>query len=805
MKMTIVATVAYAALCAGAYDLPPCTVPMNLGVQMKTDTFNEATLREVRGLGFRVVRRGLYWNAVEKEKGVYDFSSVDAQMKVCKELGLTVIVTLFSSNSLYEEPRGGVQTEAGRKGFAAFAVAATKHFSGQDVMFEIWNEPNVRTFWRKDGTHNSPEFAKEYSDLVNTVVPAMVKAVPGVFVMAGSVSNYWEPSYQWTEECFKNGVLKSGIRAWSVHPYGVKTPEEFKVGHDRTKELLKKYGAPDMPLIDSERGFTNVKNGVNDEGWSGGSSAKLMDYQAWHLVRQYLVDMIEGVRLTSWYEYKGNEGFSLYENGKPRPALEAFKVMVRELDGYSFKSLVKTDSPQDRIAIFANGSGARKLVAWTSAKPGGSPDETMEHAVVVRTKGSDSLSGTGMLGDAAKVPQGLGLWLTGAPQYVAIPDGVELVESASVGRAVFPVVPGGAAGGTPAVVEGKALDLCSAESGWKFIPNTGKGAVSVGKSSDGKDAVFIDWDFSQSKSKSTPYVMTSVPLNGVDGAGSIDFLAKSSLAQNLTVRVIDSTGQTLQFRCRIKGTGAWEKMTFPLGRKLEHWDGANDGFAHFPLKTFNVNVPKPGEAVSGRVELCDFATTAGKTAAGGATSASAAPSAPSAAPKQAPAPKAGKPPKVDALAEAIDLKLFDGSAKWDFIKNTGKGSFELKDVEGVKAGAVNWDFSASKAKSVPYVLATVPVEIAGGQAITFQACSTVPQKLTFRVTDATGQTLQFKTKIQGNGEWETIKFPLGKKLEHWGGDNDGFTHFPVKNFCVSIPKPADCDLGTTLFTNVSVK
>ena len=508
MKMTIVATVAYATLCAGAYDLPPCTVPMNIGVQMKTDTFNEATLREVRGLGFRVVRRGLYWNVVEKEKGVYDFSSVDAQMKVCKELGLTVIVTLFSSNSLYEEPRGGVQTEAGRKGFASFAVAAAKHFSGQDVMFEIWNEPNVRTFWRKDGTHNSPEFAKEYSDLVNTVVPAMVKAVPGVFVMAGSVSNYWEPSYQWTEECFKNGVLKSGIRAWSVHPYGVKTPEEFKVGHDRTKELLKKYGAPDMPLIDSERGFTNVKNGVNDEGWSGGSSAKLMDYQAWHLVRQYLVDMIEGVRLTSWYEYKGNEGFSLYENGKPRPALDAFKVMVRELDGYSFKSLVKTDSPQDRIAIFANGSGARKLVAWTSAKPGGSPDETMEHAVVVRTK--DSLSGTGMLGDVAKVPQGIGLWLTGAPQYVAIPSGVELIESVSVGRAVFPVVPGGAAGGAPAIVEGKALDLCRAEAGWKFIPNTGKGAVSVGKSSDGKDAVFIDWDFSQSKSKSTPYVMTSV-------------------------------------------------------------------------------------------------------------------------------------------------------------------------------------------------------------------------------------------------------------------------------------------------------
>ena len=275
-------------------------------------------------------------------------------------------------------------------------------------------------------------------------------------------------------------------------------------------------------------------------------------------------------------------------------------------------------------------------------------------------------------------------------------------------------------------------------------------------------------------------------------------------AQSLRALIMSWHSSSLQFRCRIKGTGAWEKMTFPLGRKLEHWDGANDGFAHFPLKTFNVNVPKPGEAVSGRVELCDFATTAGKTAAGGATSASAAPSAPSAAPKQAPAPKAGKPPKVEALAEAIDLKLFDGSAKWDFIKNTGKGSFELKDVEGVKAGAVNWDFSASKAKSVPYVLATVPVEIAGGQAITFQACSTVPQKLTFRVKDSTDQTLQFKTKI-APGAWSDVKFPLSKKLEHWDGANDGVVHFPVKSIAVSIPMPADATSGETLFSNFSVR
>ena len=111
------------------------------------------------------------------------------------------------------------------------------------MLWEIWNEPNVRTFWRKSGTHNSEEFAAEYTALVQAVAPAMLKADPGCFVMAGSVSNYWEPSYAWTEHCFKKGILTSGIRGWSTHPYGVSTPEEFAVGHARMRELLKKYKA----------------------------------------------------------------------------------------------------------------------------------------------------------------------------------------------------------------------------------------------------------------------------------------------------------------------------------------------------------------------------------------------------------------------------------------------------------------------------------------------------------------------------------------------------------------------------------
>ena len=194
-------------LMATPAEMPETGIPKGLGVQLKTDCWNVETLDKAYSLGFKIVRRGFYWNAVEKERGVYDFSAFQKEMEHAKKRNLTVIACLFGGNSLYNETKGGILTQAGREGFARFAAAAAKQYAGQDVIFEIWNEPNVRTFWRKDGTHNSKPYADEYSALVNTAVPAMLKADPNCRVVAGSVSNYWQPSYEWTEFCFQNGRL----------------------------------------------------------------------------------------------------------------------------------------------------------------------------------------------------------------------------------------------------------------------------------------------------------------------------------------------------------------------------------------------------------------------------------------------------------------------------------------------------------------------------------------------------------------------------------------------------------------------
>ena len=122
-------------------------------------------------------------------------------------------------------------------------------------------------------------------------------------------------------------------------------------------------------------------------------------------------------------------------------------------------------------------------------------------------------------------------------------------------------------------------------------------------------------------------------------------------------------------------------------------------------------------------------------------------------------------------------------------------------------GVLEYDFTQSTAKSTPYVLAGAPMVIGkGATGIIFKAKSDVAQKLTFRVTDSTGQTLQYKTKINGIGDWETIRIPLDRKLEHWGGANDGFVSFPTKHFYISVPRPSPEHLqGTVLFSQITAE
>jgi len=425
------------ALCAMGQDAqsndsffpPDPTIPNMWSVQLKTS--DSETLDQVQKLGLKWVRRGFYWESIEKTKGVYDFSEYDKFMADCKAHGLSVIGDLFGHNKLY--PPGHPKDEPARTAYAKYAAATAAHFKDSHVIWEIWNEPNTLTFWGVK-PKNLETYAKDYTALVSATAAAIHEANPKAIVMAGSVSCLWSQSYEWMGFCFKDGILKTGIDAWSIHPYSPGSPEEYPAAYDKMRDqMVAAGGSKDFPLVNSERGFPISSKG---EGYAGGKG-NAHDFQAWLLVRQYLVDLMYGVKVTSWYEWshKDKEDFALYEPGPtPNPAYTACKVLIEQLTGYRFDKRVDIGAPLDYVLRFTNDKGGVKLVAWTSSplepnkKPGGeshvgSPDKAVPHTVKIPVEATGMLQTNQIYGEQGTVTVNGGnidLPISGAPEYVTV-------------------------------------------------------------------------------------------------------------------------------------------------------------------------------------------------------------------------------------------------------------------------------------------------------------------------------------------------------------------------------------------------
>ena len=400
--------------------IPDGTIPSGLGVQLKGHNDDPGNLAHIAEAGFTWVRRGFIWESIEKEKGSYDFSRADAFLNDCEANGLTVLACMAFNNKLY----GHVKDEPARSAYAAWAAAMADHFRGRNIVFEIWNEPNTMTFWGKHGPKgNSPEYAGEYTLLVKETTAAMKKVDKDCIILAGSVSNLWSESYNWITYCFRDGMMDLDWDIWSVHPYGLKAPEDYINAYSHVRHLMSEASdgrVEKRVWFNSERGFPLGKN----EGYAGGDPALAEEYQAWHLIRQYLIDRLEGVPVTIWYEWSGNEGFSLWDGNKESKALQAFRILAREFNGYKITRRIENGNPRDFILLLEDSRGRRKIACWTAPPEMNTVDKTVPHPVTIRADGlRGKVNVLDLYGDLSVCKTRRGamiLTVTGSPQYIIL-------------------------------------------------------------------------------------------------------------------------------------------------------------------------------------------------------------------------------------------------------------------------------------------------------------------------------------------------------------------------------------------------
>jgi hypothetical protein len=399
----------------------PPSLDRGLGVNIHFSDPQPGEIKMIAAAGFRWVRMDFVWEATEKTRGHYDFSAYDRLLDSLQPFDLGALLILDYGNQLYDNG-GPPRTENTRRAFADWAAAAARHFAGRRVIWEIYNEPNNKMFWRPQ-----PD-VDEYVALALAVGRAFRAAAPNEKLIGPATVI----DFPFLEACFKAGLLDYWT-AVSVHPYRQSDPEQAANDYCRLRKMIESYAArrsvllpiqsglageqKQIPIISGEWGYSSVWRGLSDEK------------QGALLARELLTNLGNDIPISIWYDWRDDgvdkdepeHHFGLVRNAyqagldqvyEPKPAFLAAKTLSVFLDGYAYQRRLPVGSDSDYILVFSKGHELR-LAAWTTS--------TSAHRIVIPVQeGNFSITKhTGEnAGTVSATQEGLKIELSTSPLYL---------------------------------------------------------------------------------------------------------------------------------------------------------------------------------------------------------------------------------------------------------------------------------------------------------------------------------------------------------------------------------------------------
>jgi polysaccharide biosynthesis protein PslG len=331
---------------------------------LSDDTFDKA----VQG-GFKIVRLDLQWAEVEQRKGVYNWELYDEVMRDLNARKLHAMFILDFNNPLYNpsrDPMDAIDTREEIEGFRNFAVAAVRRYESNSPIWEIYNEPNRKEFWK------DPD-PLEYVALVKAVVPAMRKVDRKIIVIGPALGHAPDANpdlidkldYAYLEKTFQAGLLDY-INAVSIHPYPDEKPEYVSNIYSKVRTLIKTYAPPNRryAIVSSEWGYSTLSGVTPNE-----------QTHANYWVRLFLVNASEGIAGSIGYklEYTTIDptlspyefGFMLFNaDGQPKLAFKQIQDMTNTLKGLRF---IKRHPSTSTTYLLEFASTSRTVIAaWVT-------------------------------------------------------------------------------------------------------------------------------------------------------------------------------------------------------------------------------------------------------------------------------------------------------------------------------------------------------------------------------------------------------------------------------------------------------
>jgi hypothetical protein len=359
---------------AGAW--PDARIGAGLGVQVKPERTHDDDLSRIRSSGFSYLRFDMRWADVEQQREHYDWRFFDDFIAKLRAHDLNAIVILNGGNPIYSgmvamppEKAFGLNALAAAprddtavKAFAAFGAAAAERYGTRDIIWEIWNEPDTVPFWPpRPDADTFAKLATETCAAIRRVRSEATVVAPGLAGLPGksrSATNLLGTLLR--------SPVSSCLNAVSIHLHRLtEMPESvlidyadvirpFIIGHTpRVQQPLR--------VISGEWGYTTTK--------------ATEDQQASYLIRSHLINLLSGVPLSIWYEWRDSgtaahddeAHFGLIDDsGRIKTA--AALSLLSEIKDATLETRLPSGNASCFVLQLRQPDGRHQLLAWLSAE-----------------------------------------------------------------------------------------------------------------------------------------------------------------------------------------------------------------------------------------------------------------------------------------------------------------------------------------------------------------------------------------------------------------------------------------------------
>lgn len=305
-------------------------------------------------LGVKWARVQSGWARCEKTAGSYDFAWLDdivdrllshgVQPWISFSYGNPVHIQgmntappgLPPSHSACNDPFGvgfpPIHTAAARGAWQAYVRALVRHFRGRVTHYEVWNEPDLTSFW-KCGPR-----AADYVDLVRLTAGPLREEQPGATLIAGAIAwgqTVW--SLKFLEDCLRAG-MGDLIDIVSYHGYKSVPERHSQQEIAAFTHLLRRYN----PRLRCWQGEAGMQSHVPEKAKGVGALSAMKNtepIQARMLLRRFLLELHNGTGMCSWFhmadfahyaQFKETFHYGLVRlaDGSPKPAYTALQTLA---------------------------------------------------------------------------------------------------------------------------------------------------------------------------------------------------------------------------------------------------------------------------------------------------------------------------------------------------------------------------------------------------------------------------------------------------------------------------------------------